>query len=200
MKPCFRRWGWLAACLLASTASGAEWRTQPASSRIEFVATSQGSEFTGRFERFTPRIRFDPLAPAAGSFDVAIELASANTNNAERDQALPTADFFWTEKFPRARFRANGCKAGAAAGRFQCQGTLALRGKTRKVAFPFAWSGDARKARLTASAVLNRLDFGVGTGDWADPATIGHNVTVKITLDLRAAAPATRPSSTTPKP
>jgi len=188
------------ACLLASTANGSEWRTQPAGSRLEFVATSQGSEFTGRFERFTPRIRFDPLQPALGSFDVSVELASANTDNAERDQALPMADFFWVEKFPRARFTADACKATATPGRFQCQGTLVLRGKARKLAFPFAWSGDAKKARLTSSVVLNRLDFGVGSGDWTDSETIGHKVTVKVALDLRAAVPAPGAPAPSPKP
>lgn len=189
----------LASCWLASTASGAEWSTQPAGSRLEFVGTSQGSEFTGRFNRFTPRIHFEPLQPATGSFDVTIDLASANTDNAERDQSLPTPDFFWIEKFPRARFIANACKAVATPGSFQCQGTLTLRGKTSKLTFPFAWSGDARKARLTSSVVLNRLDFGVGAGDWTDPATIGHKVTVKVALDLRAAAPVPAVPRFTPK-
>lgn len=189
-----------AACWLANAASGAEWRTQPAGSRLEFVGTSQGSEFAGYFNRFTPRIRFDPLQPATGSFDVTIDPGSANTNNAERDQSLPTPDFFWIEKFPRARFTANACKAVATPGRFQCQGRLTLRGKTRKLAFPFAWSGDAGKARLTSSVVLNRLDFGVGAGDWADPATIGHTVTVKVALDLRAAIPGPAVPRVTPKP
>lgn len=176
--------------MLATTpVLASEWRTEPAGSRLEFVANAQGSDFTGRFKRFTPRIRFDPTNPAGASFDVAIELASVDTDNSERDEALPTPDFFWTEKFPRARFIATGCRALPAAGRFQCQGTLTLRGKSRKVAFPFAWSGDSRTARLSANVPLNRLDFGIGTGDWADPATIGHRVNVKVALVLSAIAP-----------
>jgi len=185
--------------LLASAqVFASEWRMDPAASRLEFVATAQGTDFTGRFRKFTPRIRFDPMNPAGAWFDVAIELASVDTTNAERDDALPTRDFFWTEKYPRARFTATACKALAAAGRFQCQGTLALRGKSRRIAFPFAWSGDARTARLSASVPLNRLDFGIGTGDWADPATIGHRVSVKVALNLRSTAPAARAPASEP--
>lgn len=181
---------YVAAALFASDrALASEWRMDPSRSRLEFVANAQGSDFTGRFGRFTPRIRFDPGNPAGASFDVAIELASVDTRNAERDEALPSRDFFWTEKFPRARFTAAGCKPLPAKGRFQCEGTLSLRGKSRKLAFPFAWNGDARTARLSASVPLNRLDFGIGTGEWGDPATIGHRVTVKIALVLRAVAP-----------
>lgn len=181
----------LAALLLAPLhAQGTEWRTEAASSRIEFSGTSQGSKFAGRFKQFTPRIRFDPRQPNAASFDVAIELASADTDNAERDDALPTQDFFWTKKFPRARFTASACRPGSSSGRFVCEGMLNLRGKSRKLAFPFTWSGDAARARLVSSVVLNRLDFDVGTGDWRDPATIGHLVTVTVALDLRPAATA----------
>lgn len=186
------------AWLATTPALAAEWRTDPAGSRLEFVANAQGSDFTGRFRRFTPRINFDPARPAGASFDVAIELASVDTDNSERDEALPTPDFFWTEKFPRARFTATGCKSQPAAGLFQCQGTLTLRGKSRKLAFPFAWSGDARAARLSASVPLNRLDFGIGTGDWADPATIGHRVNVKVALVLRAIAPVPKPAASRP--
>ena len=187
----------LAATLFASIqAVASEWKTDAARSRLEFVATAQGSAFTGRFKRFTPRVRFDPTNPASASFDVAIELASVDTANAERDEALPTPDFFWTEKFPRARFAATGCRALGAAGRFQCRGALTLRGKSRRIAFPFTWSGDARTARLSASVPLNRLDFGVGTGDWADPSTIGHRVDVKVALVLLAIPPvAGKPAS-----
>ncbi len=167
----------------------ADWKTDAATSRLEFVASAQGSDFKGRFRKFTPRIRFDPANPAAASFDVSIDLASVDTRNAERDQTLPGADLFWTQKYPRARFTATGCSALPAAGRFQCQGTLALRGKSRKLAFPFTWKGDSRTARLNSSVTLNRLDYGIGAGEWADPATIGHRVNVKIALLLRNSAP-----------
>ncbi len=183
----------LACCLSAAGTGAAEWRTQPQASRLEFAGTSQGSEFKGRFKRFTPHVRFDPTNPAAGAFDVAIELASATTGNTERDEALPTQDFFWVGKFPRARFVANACKALQSPGKFSCQATLTLRGKTRKLVFPVAWSGDKGKARLTSRVELDRLDFGVGAGDWADAATIGHTVTVTVDLDLRATTVAPKP-------
>ncbi len=175
----------LVLCMPAAVGA-AEWRMQPAASRLEFSTTSQGSEFKGTFRRFAPRIHFNPSKPGAASFEVSIDIASADTANAERDEALPTPDFFWAEKFPRARFTASACRALPSPGKFACQGTLTLRGKTRKLTFPFAWSGDADSARLTSTVALNRMDFGIGAGDWADAQTIGHVVTVKVELDLRA--------------
>jgi len=57
---------------------------------------------------------------------------------------------------------------------------------SKPVTLEFTWSNDGKGATLTGETVLNRLDFKVGTGDWADPATITHEVEVKTTLHLIA--------------
>jgi len=184
------RFGIALLVLLAPTgAAAAEWRMQPATSKLAFEGNSQGSTFQGRFGKFSPRIVFDAANPAAASFDVWIDLASARTSNSERDEALPGKDFFWVEKHPRARFTAKACRSAAPAGRFECAGTLSLRGKSVPVRFPFAWSGDDLRAKLTSKLVLDRLDFDIGAGEWSDPATLAHEVTVRIALDLRATPP-----------
>jgi len=41
-------------------------------------------------------------------------------------------------------------------------------------------------ATLDVTAQLKRLDFGIGTGQWADPSMIGDGVTVRGHLLLHA--------------
>jgi polyisoprenoid-binding protein YceI len=41
-------------------------------------------------------------------------------------------------------------------------------------------------ATLDVTARLQRLDFGIGTGQWADPSMIGNDVTVHGHLQLHA--------------
>jgi polyisoprenoid-binding protein YceI len=169
---------------LPMSAFAAGWTADPASSTLQFIGESQGEAFTGRFERFTPTIAFDPAALANSRFDVAIDVASANTDNAERDAQLVDPAFFDPEQHPQARYLATRFEA-LDGGRFRALGELTLRGVTRPVALEFSWSQGADGARLVGDAVLNRLDFGVGTGDWEDPEAIALDVKVHTELALQ---------------
>ena len=83
----------LAALLASAAANAADYRAE-AGSTLGFRATYMDEAFDGRFARFTPEIRFDPANLAASRFDVRIVLASASTNNEERDQMLVGPEFF----------------------------------------------------------------------------------------------------------
>lgn len=64
------------------------------------------------------------------------------------------------------------------------EGTLSLRGVDKPVPLEFTWKTGADGAVLEGSAMVNRLDFGVGGGDWADAGTISHEISVTTTLHL----------------
>ena len=66
-------------------------------------------------------------------------------------------------------------------------GELTLRGVTKPVSLGvlFRAQGDG-SATLDVAGHLQRLDFGVGSGDYADTSVIGD--TVKITAHLQLAA------------
>ena len=169
-------------------AAAADWTADPAASKLQFTGESQGEAFTGRFERFTPAIAFDPAALDGARFDVAIDVASANTDNEERDSQLGDAAFFDPEQHPQARYVASRFEA-IDGGRFRANGELTLRGVTKPVALEFAWKQDGDTAQLTGDAVLNRLDFGVGGGEWEDPESIALEVKVRTELALKKKTP-----------
>src|SRR3546814_5760677 len=77
-----------------------------AQSQLGFVGTVQGENFEGRFGTFSADIRFDPDALANSRFDVRIELASADSQNEERDSTLKGEDFFAVERMPQAHYHA----------------------------------------------------------------------------------------------
>lgn len=172
----------LIALLCASgMASAADWTVQPGST-LSFGGSFQGEAFAGKFSRFTPRIRFDPAKPAGGHFDVAIDLSSASTNNDERDELLLGDGFFNTRKQAQARFIADKFRA-LGGGRYAADGTLTLNGKRLPVTLAFTWKTGTRPV-LDGQATLKRLDFGIGSGDWADTSELRNEVKVSTHLVL----------------
>ncbi|UWX04381.1 YceI family protein [Pseudoxanthomonas sp. NC8] len=150
---------------------------------LAFASRYDGELFTGRFSSFDTRLSFDPAKPEAGKLDVTIALTSAATGNEDRDSTLQTSDFFDVAKHAQARYSASGFRK-LADGRYATDGTLELRGVRKPVTLTFAWSGGAQPV-LEGKAVVKRLDFGVGTGDWADTATIPNEVNISTRVLLK---------------
>lgn len=168
--------------LLFSTPTlAADFVAQP-SSRLGFSAEFQGEGFEGRFARFTPAIRFDPDDLAGSRFEVRIELASADTDNDERDELLLGGEFFAVGDQPEARYVATTFKS-LGNGRFVAEGELSLRGVTKTVPLTFTWTPGTPTV-LEGEAVLDRLAFKVGLGDWSDTDLMPASVKVTTRLML----------------
>jgi polyisoprenoid-binding protein YceI len=139
-------------------------------------------------------VDFSPASLAAGKFDVAIDMGSADTRDKERDDTLRMPDLFNIAKFPRATYVASQFVAKGAG--FEGTGKLTLRGVALNVpiSFTFAPGTDAGKpvATLKGTATVKRLLFGVGQGEWKSTEWISDDVQVQFSLLLRprAARPA----------
>jgi polyisoprenoid-binding protein YceI len=164
------------------------WHADGKSSTLGFSGTAQGDAFSGRFKTFDATIAFDPAQLATSRFDVKITLASADTANSERDDSLRGGDFFDTARTPVATYTATKFRS-LGGNRYTADGTLELRGVSKPVTLTFAWAAGATPA-LVGDAVVNRLDFKVGGGQWADTSQIANAVKVHTSLKLGAAAPA----------
>jgi polyisoprenoid-binding protein YceI len=172
----------------APTATVPAWRADPAQSTLRFYPTLSGGEFEGRFERFDARVRFDPARPEQCDFDVTIDLRSARTGEPERDTTLAGPDFFQTARFPQATFTARSCKS-AGPQRYSATGRLELRGVAREVSLTLRFEPTARPgqpAPMTGSAVVQRLGFGVGQGEWLSTEWLADTVRVQFDLHLVA--------------
>ena len=177
--------------LLAAAPLGAADYVAAPGSRLGFESSYDGEAFAGRFERFTPRIRFDPARLGEARFDVAIDLASVASDNDERDEMLAAPEFFDSGAMPQARYLATRFRA-LGGGRFVAEGVLSLRGVEKAVPLAFTWTPGANPV-LEGEATLDRLAFGVGAGEWADtsllPATVVVRTRLVLTPDATPAAP-----------
>lgn len=182
----------LAAVLCLALVAGqpsvaASWRASEKAGRLTFEATQAAARFTGEFSRFVADIAFDPTAPAECQFDVTIDTASARTGESQRDGLLRGQDFFWVDRYPNASYQGSACRSEGAG--FTLNGQMLLRGIARPVTLEFDFEpGPGGGGRLTGKAVVQRLDFGVGQGEWEGTEWVGSEVTVRFDLTLSAAA------------
>lgn len=187
----YRGYGIALACcalLWSESAAARDWQVDATASTLGFRGESQGETFDGHFRSFVADIRFDPADPAGGRFDVRITLESVDTQNAERDEMMVDPAFFDVGRQAEARYVAERFEA-LGGGRFRADGVLALNGLEQPVRLEFAFEQQDDQATLDGRAVLDRLQFDVGSGDWADPDTIAREVQVHTRLVLRPATP-----------
>jgi len=183
----------IALATAATNASAEPWRVLPGST-LGFSSSYEGEAFEGKFSKFTPTIEFDPRQLASARFDVAIGLASADTKNDERDEALRGTGFFNSAKTPQARFLATKFRA-LGGNRYAADGALTLNGISKPVTMEFTWTPGA-KTVLVGSAAVKRLDFNVGVGEWADTTDLPNDV--KIRTRLLLAPPTGTPAAKKP--
>jgi polyisoprenoid-binding protein YceI len=171
----------LAFVLGAPLASAATWQVDPQASKLTFHGSMGGQGFDGAFRRWSAQIDFDPKALATSKVVVSIDTASAATGDPDRDQALPTPDWFSAQAFPKATFTSRTFK-DLGGDRYQVVGDLTLRGATRPLTLPItlAITGDVAKAN--GQVAVNRLDFGVGQGRWKNTDVVAPAVTVGVAL------------------
>lgn len=178
------RIGFALLLLLPLAAHAREWKVDAAHSTLTFTGTYQDEPFEGRFKRFDAKVNYDPGDLAHAKFDVTVDIASVDTANAERDQALPDKAFFDTAQFPRAHFVTTRFRKGTN-GQVFADGTLNLRGISKPVTLAVKFAQAGSGATLEVDTTLKRLDFGIGSGDWADTSMIGNGVTVRGHLALQ---------------
>lgn len=179
----------VAALVAAAPAAFAADYTQAAGSTLAFEGQYQGEPFTGSFPGFGTALRFDPVQLATSRLDVVIPITRATTGNEEYDPDMLGSGFFDAKRFPQARYTATKFRA-LGGNRFAADGTLGLHGIDKPVTLTFTWTPGAKPV-LEGKAVVKRLDFGIGTGEWDDTSLIANEVTVttKVVFAPKAVQP-----------
>ena len=166
----------------APAAAPARWTVLPGST-LGFATAWSGQTLTGRFDKWRADILFSPQALERSKVTVAIDVASVDTGDQQRDAALPTDDWLDVAAHPQAVFTAERFeKAGPE--RYVAHGRLTLRGVSRPVDLPFRLHITGDKAEASGVTSLDRTAFGVGQGEWQSTDQIPAKVTVSV--DLKA--------------
>jgi cytochrome b561 len=89
-------------------------------------------------------------------------------------------DWFDVKKWPEARFVTTGFEKGLDRDAYVARGTLMIRDKTVPITLPFTLTIEGNRAEMRGETSLNRLDAGVGQGQWSDTKSVGAEVKIRI--------------------
>jgi polyisoprenoid-binding protein YceI len=165
--------------LLSTPGLAATYVLDPARSTLTFAFSQAGALSEGRFGKFAVTLEVADDTKTPQKLAVVVNIDSVSTDDAERDALLRGVDLFNVIKFPQALFRSSAIRA-TGNGQYVATGTLSIRGISRPLQVPFTFSN----GEMQGQVVINRLDFGVGQGEWQATDSVGNAVTVKFSLRL----------------
>src|SRR3954452_13620914 len=165
------------------------WDIDPVHSTVGFVVRHMMvSKVRGFFRDFSGEI-VTAEDPAQSSVTAAIELASIDTRQEQRDAHIRSADFFDVENHPQMTFRSTAVRSDGAD--WFVEGELTLKGHTKPVTLALELNGfgpDAyggTRVGFSARTEINRNDFGVDIKMPIDGGgvVVGDKVTVELEIE-----------------
>jgi polyisoprenoid-binding protein YceI len=148
------------------------------------------SKVHGRFAKWSGSIQLDEQDLTRSSVDVSIDTASIDTQVADRDTHLRSADFLDVEKYPRMTFRSKRIqKAGDG---YRVVGDLDLHGVVREVTLEAEFAGTGKdpwgnqRAGFSAKTSLDRREFGLVWNSALETGGVLVGEKVEIAIELEA--------------
>jgi cytochrome b561/polyisoprenoid-binding protein YceI len=152
--------------------------------QLGFATSWSGSAINGSFGNWSADIRFNPDALPQSKIRITITLTSANSGDGERDTMLKGSDFFDTGSHPQATWTSSAIRH-LGGNRYRADGTLTLRGVNKPVPISFTLDIKGKDARVSGTASLRRLAFGVGQGEFAGTGDLPDPVSIRFNFRAR---------------
>jgi len=180
--------------MMVSAAMAATWTIDPAHSAARFkVRHLMISNVEGRFGEVTGTINYDESDVSKSSVEATIDARTIDTGAEARDKDLKSANFFEVEKYPTMTFRSTKVEK-AGDGRLKVTGDLTMKGITKPIVLDV--DGPSRsitdpwgnvKAGASATATLNRQEFGIAWNKTLDGGGVVVSDQVQITIEIEMA-------------
>lgn len=176
---------------LATPQTSTTWNIDPVHSVAEFkVKHMMISNVKGKFSGISGILKLNEADTTQSGIEASIPVATIATGDDQRDGHLKSAEFFDAEKFPSLTFKSLSVRFNGP-GDHEVTGELTMHGVTKTVTF--AVEGPSAPAKdpwgntrigLSATAKINRKDFGLGWNAALETGGVLVGEEVAISLDV----------------
>ena len=152
------------------------------------------TDVIGQFKTYEAEIELEENTNELKGVEANIQVSSIDTENAKRDGHLKSPDFFDAEQFPNILFKSRtvnklGTDEYEVIGDLTIKGitkTITLRGKN--TGFIDAGMMGGKRAGFSATAMINRKDFGLNWNRKLDQGglLVGNEVTIELKIQAVA--------------
>lgn len=162
------------------SAAASDWTVDYAESQLTITGTAFKIEREATFEDWKADVSFDPDNPADSRFDLLFYTESFSTPIDDMTSSAKSETWFHVSEHPEARFTADTVKK--LDGAYEAMGTLTIKGISREVPVRFTLEQENGKAVARGGVIIDRTDFNVGTGQWADGDKVAKEAKVRFQI------------------
>ncbi len=164
-------------------AQAAMWELDPGQSLVNFKYSYGGEPFEGEFRNVQATFDIDLMRPSSCEFEVTIPIEDLYVDSPEVKDYLLDYELFDVDTWPTASFKAENCSL-ESANSFVSEGMLTIRDQTNPVSFPFNLTVETCDGQvcfhMTSEVTIQRLEYGVGQGYWANTAEVPNEVVIAV--------------------
>jgi polyisoprenoid-binding protein YceI len=169
------------------------WVIDPSHTKIGFSVRHFGiTETDGFFKQFNGTVQSDLEDFSDLKVKLAVQTASVDTNDAQRDAHLRNNDFFNAEQFPEMTFESTSIEGTGKLNEYKLQGNLTIRDVTKPVVFDLEYAGMVpkdpfgnTKAGFLVTGQVNRQDYGLSFNVLLGTGNLAVSDTVKIRIPIQ---------------
>lgn len=162
------------------------WLIDTKSSFLKATASAEGTQIVVNFPVIHGELSLNKDDLAHSFLNAKIDISSLATDSKDNQTLLLSPLFFLSDKFPTAIFHSQNISW--LKDQFQITGILELNGISHQVKINVEIHQADKKANSQTTAVgkakIQRLDFNIGTGDWADTTSLKNEVNIAFTLNF----------------
>jgi polyisoprenoid-binding protein YceI len=163
----------------------------PAHSSVEFTVRHMVfSRVRGTFPQFTLDLDVDETSNLPTAVNAVIDAASIDTNVADRDAHLKSADFLDVANYPSIAFKAT--RITGSADDLSILGDLTIHGVTKPVTLTASLDGRGKdpygndRIAFSATTTINRKDFGLTWNQALETGGVLVGDALEIELTIQA--------------
>lgn len=149
---------------------------------VSFEVKQAGASFRGKFRRFGGEVCL--LEGRATRIDVWLDPATVEAGLPEIDAALKDKDFFAVDQYPRIVYTSHSVEARGSTQ--LAHGVLEIKGKRLDLDVPFSLQREGDNPIVSGTLTLNRLEYGIGIGEWSNTKWLSGEVNVQFRATFSA--------------